>query len=150
MWVGVTGYLQDDYDFKTGALAQAVDYNAFLVMQPDELVDIDLRSRMEVPASSQPHIKWVILDGGKTPIRYGWIESMRNECKLYEVPFWFNGWGDYVPAKEMPADEVARLQVDQKVSTFEYGFEAGDTMYNVGRKNAAQTVHGELVQDDPF
>ena len=49
-----------------------------------------------------PYIDWVIV-GGETgpdarPLHPDWVRSVRDQCAAAGVPFFFKGWGEYMPA----------------------------------------------------
>lgn len=48
-----------------------------------------------------PQVDWVILSGGvgedAKPMHPSWLRSIQEQCEIAEVPFFFCGWGEWVP-----------------------------------------------------
>lgn len=48
------------------------------------------------------NLDWVIAGGDEgrdaQPAHPDWVRSLRDQCAAANVPFWFTGWGEYVPA----------------------------------------------------
>jgi hypothetical protein len=43
----------------------------------------------------------VIVQGGEFPMHPDWLRSLRDQCQEAAIPFFFLGWGDYVPAEQV-------------------------------------------------
>lgn len=56
------------------------------------------------PCKEVPTIQWVIVGGesgpNARPIEPEWIRSLRDQCGLAKVPFFFKQWGEYAPFEE--------------------------------------------------
>lgn len=94
-------------------------------------------------------IDWIIC-GGETgpesrPVYPGWVRKLRDQAQSARVPFFFQGWGDWMPAPYM----------DQKTRRFEVACIApdgspGDSCGNgvrfikVGSKRAGRLLDGKL------
>lgn len=45
-------------------------------------------------------VSWVIFEGREKPIHPDWVRSVREECQRANVPFWFVGWGNWIPYED--------------------------------------------------
>lgn len=44
-------------------------------------------------------LDWVVMRGGERPMHPNWVRAMRDECVAAGVPFYFAGWGAWVPGQ---------------------------------------------------
>jgi protein gp37 len=62
--------------------------------------ELDLGIRLRATVSS---LNWVICGGetgpGARPMHPGWVRSLRDQCVAASVPFFFKGWGAWIPAQ---------------------------------------------------
>ncbi len=42
-------------------------------------------------------IDWLIVQGGTNPLHPDWVRSLRDQADDAGVPFWFDGWGEWLP-----------------------------------------------------
>ncbi|WP_295770146.1 phage Gp37/Gp68 family protein [uncultured Mucilaginibacter sp.] len=87
IWMGVS-VENEKYSFRINDLSQIKAKTKFLSIEPliGPVNNLQLNN-----------IDWVIVGGesghGARPIKYEWIESIRKECLIHGVPFFFKQWG---------------------------------------------------------
>ena len=119
VWLGATMVNQEEYDRDVGKLL-AVDASVrFLSVEP-MLGPLDLRPGGASMTDYAPHrplpqVDWVIVGGesgkGARPIQLGWVESLRRQCELQGVPFFFKQWGG--PTATAGGCELAGAEVKE-------------------------------------
>lgn len=108
IWIGVTVCNQDEANEKIGLLKKCDASIKFLSIEPI-LGEIDLKmNHRGRPLISG--IDWVIVGGengpGARPLNPEWVESLKNQCADFGVPFFFKSWGQYKYFKsQIPAGE---------------------------------------------
>ena len=40
------------------------------------------------------------------PMLPGWVRGLRDQCKIANMPFFFKGWGEYLPADHWHKDDI--------------------------------------------
>jgi protein gp37 len=94
-----------------------------------------------------PHggIDAVILGGetgpGARPMHPDWVRSVRDQCAMAGVPFFFKGWGEYCQVDQLSEDAWAGYDI------------AGarcDEMVRCGRKAAGRRLDGREHNDLPW
>lgn len=63
-------------------------------------------------SSMAPLIGWVVAGGGVDPIHPNWIRCIRDQCREAGIPFFFEGWGEWLPMEWI--DSAKRLQQDPR------------------------------------
>ena len=65
-------------------------------------------------AEGNKKIDWVIAGGesgpGARPMHSDWARSLRDQCRLLKVPFFFKGWGEWLPYEETASQPLWRSQ----------------------------------------
>jgi protein gp37 len=108
----------------------------------------------------EPHIDWVICGGetghGARPMHPQWTRDLRDQCKAADVPFFFKGWGDWLPISQMPDGHADTLyhpapkrdpesirQCKVAHSVIQAVFPMGAmTVFRVGKKAAGRFLDG--------
>jgi protein gp37 len=95
-------------------------------------------------------IHWVIAGGesgpNAEPSHPDWFRSLRDQCDAANVPFFFKQYGEYWPDDQMPFGCPAG-QVKAKKG---HGWHFEDAfMWNLGRKNAGNTLDGKVYNQFP-
>ena len=127
IWLGVSCEDQKTANKRIPLLLQAPSAVRFVSLEP-LLGEIDLSKwnhknacgcldRFDV--ANCPHcnntgvvkeLDWVIVGGesGKNarPMHPDWARSLRNQCKIAGVPFFFKQWGEYLPADHWGKDDI--------------------------------------------
>lgn len=52
---------------------------------------------------------WVTVAGGTEPVHPDWVRGIRDACAALEIPFRFEGWGEWKPISETPEEEYDRF-----------------------------------------
>lgn len=101
-----------------------------------------------------PKIDAVIL-GGKTgpgarPMHPDWVRSVRDQCAAAGVPFFFKGWGEWVPWGDDCCDFMHDFNSDEMVKKFKSITMEPYIMYCVGRNKAGRLLDGRTHDDLPW
>ena len=87
VWMGVS-VENSDYVFRIDDLSQTNAFVKFLSLEPllGPMPDLDLRD-----------IDWIIVGGesgpGARPMKGEWVVDIKDQCRAYNVPFFFKQWG---------------------------------------------------------
>ena len=114
IWLGVSVTNQDEANRLIPILLQVPAANRFVSIEP-MVGKVDLTALkgtagsfyqvlepVDAGDSSRPAINWVIC-GGETgtdtsPLHPDWVRSLRDQCAVTNVPFFFKNWGAKKPA----------------------------------------------------
>jgi len=71
-------------------------------------------------------LDWVIVGGetgpGARPMHPDWVRSVRDQCVEAGVPFWFKGWGEWIPLGQKGEWNAERLHLwDDSLSSSRVG-----------------------------
>jgi protein gp37 len=94
------------------------------------------------PAADWPlsGIQWAIVGGESgpqaRPMHPDWVRSLRNDCRLAGVPFFFKQWGEWLPGAQSP-EPITFLP-----RTHRHDWEDGNSSYRVGKKIAGRWLDG--------
>jgi protein gp37 len=62
-------------------------------------------------------LDWVICGGetgpGARPVHLDWVRGLRDQCVAAQVPFFFKGWGDWLPGENVFAGKDGRVSRHQ-------------------------------------
>ena len=100
-------------------------------------------------------LDWVVVGGetslGARPMHPDWPRSLRDQCQAAGVPFFFDGWGEWLPIEQMNEAQLERLDLDQlhdlnrvDVDTHPYV-----TQCRVGKKAAGRELDGREWNEMP-
>lgn len=119
VWLGVTVCNQQEADEKIPILLQTPAAKRFVSLEP-LLGQVDLTRYLEMEERRYqgddvsgfidytPLLHWVICGGetgpGARPMHPIWVRSLLNQCQKTGTPFFFKGWGDWLPCTELPDD----------------------------------------------
>lgn len=100
------------------------------------------------PLQVAPQIAWVVA-GGETgaksrPMRLDWIRTLRDQCRIAGVPFFFKQWGDWVPPSQMTEDTFMSWDVDNGSSAYDR-----DVPWRVGKKRAGRLLDERTWDEFP-
>lgn len=97
-----------------------------------------------IHVSPSGKVSWVIASGqsghGALPSSPDWMVSLRDECISAKVPFFFDGWGDWVPM----LGQIGNVPVS-KVTTTSDGWVLGFA----GKSASGNQLYGRHYQDLP-
>jgi hypothetical protein len=103
-----------------------------------------------------PMIDWVIVGGESghkaRPMHPDWARSIRDECKVAGVPFFFKQWGSWVTFEQMPKElqlALRRGETTHKIENLESNNGLIYTMHNVGKHAAGNVLDGETHLNYP-
>lgn len=104
VWVGTSVEDQPRADERIPLLLQIPAKVRFLSCEP-LLGELDLMDYMAQMYGGFSRIDWVICGGESgprsRPMRLEWARSMRDQCGLVDVPFFFKQWGEYAPTPDV-------------------------------------------------
>lgn len=96
VWLGATVVNQEEADRDIPKLLAVPASVRFLSVEP-MLGAIDLGYMRDWRRDGPRVVDWVIVGGesghGARPIQLGWVESLRRQCELQGVAFFFKQWG---------------------------------------------------------
>lgn len=96
-----------------------------------------------VAAPMIPGIDWVIV-GGETgvqarPLDIRWVETIRNQCIIGNIPFFFKSWGEWWPKEHV--DYLGKTSSLPDISICKGINQEG--FYRIGRNNSGRLLDGE-------
>jgi len=104
-------------------------------------------------------LDWVIVGGetgpGARPMHPDSVRSIRDQCQAAGVPFWFKGWGEFIPAFEAGFRSEEKDQYGKSFgeawvrSKKLWRFEDGIQMVHVGTKRAGRILDGRTWEERP-
>jgi len=69
------------------------------------------------PLRRLPPLDWVIAGGERgqapRPPHPAWVRAIRDACQRRQTPFFFRGWGDYVPTRKPDPEDSALMVVSE-------------------------------------
>lgn len=90
-----------------------------------------------------PSLDWVIAGGetshGARPCHPDWVRSVRDQCQAAGVPFWFKGWGEWLPCGMVEDETKHKTQMVD-----------GTIMCRVGSKKAGRLLNGREWNEVPW
>jgi len=97
--IGITVCNQDEYNRDIKELSK-LNVPNFLSIEP-LLGEINLDEYYDVSFYWAGKVDWVIVGGESgphaRPMHPDWVRSIRDQCKAYNVPFFFKQWGEWLP-----------------------------------------------------
>ena len=107
------------------------------------------------PTVPSDKIDAVILGGetapGARPMHPDWVRSVRDQCDAAGVPFFFKGWGEWLPVGEMPTLEFKPIGENDALSRFHlWGDFDKNVSMKIGRKAAGRLLDGRTHNDLPW
>ena len=96
---------------------------------------------------THPPLDWCVVGGetgpGARPMRPEWAESLRNQCNMAGVPFFFKSWGNWVAPSQMP------LGTYREIEDFGDGIGISDNPLGVGKKRSGRLLDGREWNEYP-
>lgn len=109
VWLGVSVEDQRTADERIPLLLQTPAAVRFVSYEP-ALEGVDFTPYLygwhsdPRPVELDPGIDWIIMGGesgpGARPMHPDWARSVRDQCQVAGVPFFFKQWGEYVPNEQ--------------------------------------------------
>jgi len=148
LWLGVTAENQQRADERIPVLLDTPAARRFVSVEP-MLGPVDLRRAFGTEGPRQTYIEqldWVICGGetgpGARPVHPDWVRSLRDQCQMAGVPFFFKSWGEWGACDQM---KIWRPGDRSGVQPF------GDyqVVYRVGKKEAGRRLDGRTWDEEP-
>lgn len=159
IWFGVTAENQQRADERISVLLEIPAAVKFVSVEP-MLGPVDLSKWLycyvydplldeaedcPVCDGDRPLLNWVICGGetgpGARPLHPNWVRSLRDQCLLAGVPFFFKQWGEY---KSLPfSSREDGLYTLQEYPGCKYDF------VKVGKKEAGRLLDGRTWDEVP-
>jgi protein gp37 len=106
LWLGVTAENQKEADRRIPALLETPAAIRFIAAEPLlETIDLKIGSWLKPEGSgvaTAPVIDWVVAGGEvsakATACQPDWARALRDQCAKSNTPFFWNQWGEHVPA----------------------------------------------------
>jgi len=100
------------------------------------------------PGPAWGNLHWVVAGGesgpGSRPMQPTWTQSLRDQCAVAGVPFFFKQWGEWVPPSHMTEDVFMSWDVDNGTSAYDH-----DQPWRVGKKRAGRLLDGRTHDEYP-
>lgn len=155
LWLGVTAENQRRADERIPVLLDTPAARRFVSVEP-MLGPVDLSQWL----GRSGGLDWVICGGetgpGARPVHPDWVRSLRDQCQIAGVPFFFKSWGEWREAN-----------MDLPVRGTKFGCFMGDTfvpdygnvfpqrypehinMTRIGKSNAGRILDGRTWDEEP-
>lgn len=158
LWLGVTAENQYQANIRVPVLLSIPAAMRFVSAEP-MLTKIDLVNvygdRPWTPGTRQlGYIDWVICGGesgpGARPVHPDWVRFLQIQCHMGSVPFFFKGWGEWLPSYDFGErlDELVKNFPKTQIRK-DYEFPDGIHMYKVGKKAAGALLDGKEYKEYP-
>lgn len=150
VWLGVSIEDQATVDERIPWLLKTPAAVRFVSYEP-ALGPVDLSSMYNVPNSDDypnrkpliAHLDWIIAGGetcpGARPAHPDWFRSVAGQCVEAGVPFFFKGWGEW-----MPCDNFVHCPENTP-----FRFPDGQGLHRVGKKMAGRELDGIVWNEYP-
>ncbi|MBN4061714.1 DUF5131 family protein, partial [Bacteroidales bacterium AH-315-I05] len=137
IWLGTSCENQQTADERIHYLLNCPAALHFLSCEP-LLSPIDLRFAP---------IDWVIAGGesghNARPMHPDWVRSLRNQCQVADVPFFFKQWGAWIPAAQVHTCNSDNPTKGKWIKKYDFSF------FNVGKKAAGNLLDGKKHEEFP-
>ena len=155
VWMGITAETQRRADERIPVLLEIPAARRFVSVEP-MLGPVDLSQWL----GRSGGLDWVICGGetgpGARPVHPDWVRSLRDQCQIAGVPFFFKSWGEWREAN-----------MDLPVRGTKFGCFMGDTfvpdygnifpqrypehinMARIGKSNAGRILDGRTWDEEP-
>jgi protein gp37 len=155
VWQGTTAENQEWADRRIPLLIQTPAAVRFLscepLLGPIEFSDVTRRADAVrvLGQRALSGIHWVIAGGesgpGARPMHPDWARSLRDQCFVADVPFFFKQWGDWLPMFDQPWEKRPKGNVRIVNHAGGHGFHGEGAMWteHVGKKRAGRTLDGQ-------
>jgi len=148
VWIGVSVENQNQANERIPLLLQTPAETRFLSCEPllDEISIAEYYKEEGNGCYSLwiDYIDWVIVGGesgtGARPMHPDWVRTLRDQCKIYEVPFFFKQWGEYSPTHELRCNDAGIKGKEW------FNFDLDTSLCKVGKKQAGRLLDG-LIHD---
>lgn len=165
VWLGVTAENQEQADARIPVLLSIPAAKRFVSIEP-LLGPVNLDSIECEPgyfenalsleewtgSEDSPEVKasmgggvlldWVICGGesgpGARPVHPDWVRGLRDQCRAFEVPFFFKQWGEWFPFGQSLSEEATKI-----VGARPWAASDAKGAFKVGKKASGRLLNGE-------
>jgi protein gp37 len=112
---------------------------------PVDIDDINRRLGGCFIVTGLEFVDWVIVGGTDKPVHPDWVRSLRDQCVAAGVPFFFTGWGEFLPLSQALQDD------DCQVGKYDWMYNLGDhdDAARVGKRAAGRLLDGRTWDQIP-
>ncbi len=146
LFLGVSIEDQEAYDERASILSKIECAHRWISFEPllNPIVTEFLDWRCE----------WAVC-GGETgpharPLHPDWVRSVRDQCQMAGVPFFFKSWGEWLPVGEKPSGEfipIGKKDALRRLHLWED--EKGNVSIKVGHKHSGHLIDGQEYRQIP-
>jgi protein gp37 len=149
-WLGVTAENQRTADERIPVLLQIPAAVRFVSVEPmlepisfkQWLLDVE---QYDSRTPWKPEIDWVICGGetgpGARPMHPDWVRSLRDQCQVSNVPFFFKGWGDWEHESMADFTSSPGAALSSRNATYHI-WGGGTRSYHIGKKHSGRLLDG--------
>ncbi len=174
LWFGISCEDQKTADERIPILLQIPAAKRFVSVEPmlgpvdfgnlwlGEERKVDCGGCSSTPVRGQPYcpgheaggIDWVIC-GGETgpharPVHPDWVRSLKGQCQVSGVPFFFKSWGEWLPVGEKPVSEFKPIGKDDAIERFHLWEDSNrNVSMKIGHKAAGRLLDGKIWEEIP-
>lgn len=184
VWLGVTVCNQAEADAKIPVLLQTPAAVRFVSVEPC-LGPVDLRGKLchwtcpdgsgswFSPVPGKVHhrlLDWVICGGetgpGARPMHPDWVRDLRDQCHGARVPFFFKGWGRWLPCSQCADDDPYIEHLSRSTPYTEIGDDGitdtdtgegvicrngvnTEQIFRIGKRRAGRLLDGRTCDEFP-
>lgn len=129
---------------------QSVDRacSSFSMLPPDCKTGLHLEPLLGPVELPGVRLDWVVVGGenrpGHRPCAPSWVRQIRDRCAARCIPFWFKGWGEWVPALGEHQDQVHRVN-EKQLQVVD-----GHLMVRLGSSNTGRQINGQSHDGVPW
>lgn len=147
-WLGVSCSTQAEVDERVTKLLRKQESRRFLLLTPIEAISLSPYATLDgVKVSQAVDCDFVIVKGGDTPLHPAGVRSIRDQCVAAGVPFYFAGWGEWIPSNQdgcYGAPWVKRVDIGMNGQILKETDMDNDwcAMYRVGSDKSGRLLDG--------
>lgn len=154
IWFGVSAGLQKTWDERVEELGRIPAAVRFVSAEP-LLEEIDCGNAFDDPPEDSPYgkVNWVIAGGESgskaRPSHPAWFRSLRDQCQLADVPFFFKQWGEW--RIDMDFVREKNLWDETRIRSTDAHYIEGhpELFVKVGKKAAGRQLDGREWNEYP-
>lgn len=158
IWLGVSVEDQKTADERIQILLEtpaAVRWiSAEPLLAPIDLLDYLPIFPLKMPKENMPpSIDWVVVGGESgpraRPMHPDWARSIRDQCQMAGVPFFFKQWGEWIPSDEVPSSYADTYSSKRHGSRNQCRVVGDMLLVKAGKKAAGRILDGKTWDEYP-
>lgn len=147
IWLGTSAGTQATWDKNVAALMKIPAYVRFVSMEPLlEAVNPTISTKLADLPGEKPD--WIIVGGesgpNARPTHPDWVRTIRDQCAVADVPFFFKQWGEYLHTEEMDTNTFYGTLDKKRISV-----DDDESFVRVGKKQAGRLLDGREWSEFP-